>query len=219
MDESISFEEVATIRPDGAHNIYHASVVPDEMILPDDYVYMRNWCGPMWNSNGERILWQIDSEWSDRGDGYRLNYSEESKRILSLYEREFEDRLSKDEYAWLAERGYIKTCGDYDGNFKSSWQIVVLASNEIRDKLLAVGEKLKAKYQPDFDALKAPYSKAVLASVPAHLKKVKEYELQFLFNSDGRFLLHCLTTLLNNGKLKTPTEGQRKSLTTLIVNV
>jgi len=94
-----------------------------------------------------------------------------------------------------------------------------LASNEIRDKLLAVGEKLKAKYQPDFDALKAPYSKAVLASVPAHLKKVKEYELQFLFNSDGRFLLHCLTTLLNNGKLKTPTEGQRKSLTTLIVNV
>ena len=69
MDESISFEEVATIRPDGAHNIYHASVVPDDMVLPDDYVHMRNWCGPMWNSNGEHILWQIDSEWSDRGDG------------------------------------------------------------------------------------------------------------------------------------------------------
>ena len=80
----------------------------------------------MWNGNGERILWQIDSEWSDRGDGYRLKYSEESKRILSFYEREFEDRLSKDEYAWLAERGCVKTNGDYDGDFKSAWQIVVL---------------------------------------------------------------------------------------------
>ena len=49
IDESISFEEVATIRPDGAHNICHAAVVPDDMVLPDDYVYMKNWCGPMWN--------------------------------------------------------------------------------------------------------------------------------------------------------------------------
>lgn len=218
-DNHISFEDVATVRPDGAHNICHASVVPDNMVLPNDYVYMRHWSGPIWNGDGEHIIWQINSEWSDRDSGNVLRFSEDAKSVLSLYEREFDDRLSKDEYAWLAERGYIKTCGDYDGNFKSSWQIVVLASNEIRDKLLAVGEKLKAKYQPDFDALKAPYSKAVLASVPAHLKKVKEYELQFLFNSDGRFLLHCLTTLLNNGKLKTPTKGQRKSLTTLIVNV
>lgn len=62
MDESISFEEVATIRPDGAHNIYHASVVPDEMVLPDDYVYMRNWCGPMWNKGDYQMMWQIDSD-------------------------------------------------------------------------------------------------------------------------------------------------------------
>lgn len=219
MDESISFEEVATIRPDGAHNIYHASVVPNDMVLPDDYVYMRNWCGPMWNGNGEHILWQIDSEWSDRGDGYRLNYSEESKRILSLYEREFEDRLSKDEYAWLIERGYIKTNGDYDGHFKSAWQIVVLASKEIQNKLLSIGNRIKEKYQTEFDALKAPYAEAVLESVPAHLRKIEEYELQFVFHADGWFLLHCITTLLKNGKLKEPTEGQRKALTTLIANV
>ena len=218
MDESISFEEVATIRPDGAHNIFHASVVPNEMIFPEDYVYMKNWCGPMWNGNGERILWQIDSEWSDRGEHHGLQYSEDAKRILSLYEKEFEDRLSKDEYAWLAERGCVKTNGDYDGHFKSAWQIVVLASDEIRDKFLTIGERVKEKYQTEFDALKAPYAEAVLKSVPAHLRRVEEYELQFLFHSDGWFLLHCITTLLNNGKLKFPTEGQRKSLTTLIVN-
>ena len=217
MDESISFEQVATIRPDGAHNIYHAAVVPDEMILPADYVYMKNWCGPMWNGNGKQILWQIDSEWSDRGDGYRLKYSDESKRILSLYVREFDVRLSKDEYAWLAERGYIKTNGDYDGHFKSAWQIVVLSSNEIKDKLLAIGERIKNKYRSDFEALKKPYAKAVLESVPAHLRRVKEYELQFLFHSDGWFLLHCIVALLNNGKLTLPTEEQKKALTTIIL--
>ena len=218
-DESISFEEVATIRPDGAHNIFHASVVPDEMILPDDYVYMKNWCGPMWNGNGEHILWQIDSEWSDRGEHYGFQYQEDAIRVLSLYKRALEERLSKDEYAWLAERGFIKTNGDYDGHLKSAWQIVALASDEIRDKLLAIGERIKVKYQTDFDALKAPYVKAVLESVPAHLRKIKEYELQFVFHADGWFLVHCITALLKNGKLKKPTQGQRKSLTILIANI
>jgi len=46
---------------------------------------------------------------------------------------------------------------------------------------------------------------------------VKEYELQFVF-SDGWFLLHCIHALLKNGKLKEPTEGQKKSLMTLIAS-
>ena len=219
VDNRISFEEVATIRPDGAHNIYHAAVVPDEMVLPEDYVYMKNWCGPMWNGNGERILWQVDSEWSDRGGLHWFQYSKDARRILSLYERESEHRLSKDEYAWLAERGLIKTNGDYDGHFKASWQIVVLSNKEIQDKLLAIGERIKEKHQKEFDTLKAPYAEAVLQSVPAHLKKVEEYELQFLFHADGWFLIHCITALLKNSKLKLPTEGQRKSLSTMITNV
>ncbi len=219
MDESISFEEVATIRPDGAHNIYHASVVPDEMVLPDDYVYMRNWCGPMWNKGDYQMMWQIDSEWSDRAPVKERNIPEEQERTITLLNWEKYNLLSKHDYAWLAERGYIKTNGDYDGHFKSAWQIVVLASNEIRDKLLAIGERIKVKYQTEFDALKAPYAEAVLESVPAHLRKIKAYELQFVFHADGWFLVHCITALLKNGKLKEPTEGQRKSLTTLIANV
>ena len=219
MDESISFDEVATIRPDGAHNICHAAVVPDDMVLPDDYVYMRNWCGPMWNKGDYQMMWQIDSEWSDRAPVKERNIPEEQERTITLLNWEKHNLLSKHDYAWLAERGYIKTNGDYDGHFKSAWQIVVLASDEIRDKLLAMGERIKVKYQADFEALKAPYVEAVLESVPAHLKKVKEYELQFVFHADGWFLVHCITALLKNGKLKEPTEGQKKSLTTLIANV
>lgn len=223
VQDKISFEEVATIRPDGAHNIAYASVVPDNMVLPEDYVYMRNWCGPFRYSNkkyslGHTLFWQLDTEWSGRRISVGKEDYERIERVLSLEKSESENgMLSKDEYIWLSELGYIKTNGDYDGYFKSSWQIVTLASNDVKEKLLAIGEKIKAKYKEEFDTIKAPYMDAVLDSVPAHLRKVKEYELQFLLHSDGWFLLHCIVTLLNNGKLKPPTEGQKKALTTLIV--
>ena len=218
MDKSISFEEAATIRPDGGHNICHASVVPDEISLPEDYVYMKNWCGPMWNQGDYGMMWQIDSKWSDREPVKERNIPEEQARTITLWDWEKNNLLSKHDYAWLAERGYIKTNGDYDGHFKSAWQIVILNSNAIRDKLLAIGEGIKEKYRPDFEALKAPYAAAVLEAVPAHLRRIKAYELQFIFHADGWFLLHCMTALLKNGKLKEPTQGQRKALTTLIVN-
>lgn len=215
INKSISFEEVATIRPDGGNNIFHASVVPDGMVLPDDYVYMGNGSGPMWNSGDYQMIWQIDSEWSDRVP--ERNVSEEHEKVITLYNFEKDNCVSKLDYAWLSERGYIKTNGDYDSQFKSSWQIVVLAGNEIKDKLLAIGERIKKKNQTEFDALKAPYAEAVLESVPAHLRKVKAYELQFVFHSDGWFLLHCITELLKNGKLKEPSENQKKSISTLLL--
>ena len=223
VDDKISFEEVATIRPDGAHNICHAAVVPDNVELPEDYVYMKNWCGPFRYPNkqyseGNISFLQLDTEWSEKRMSVSKMYGENVDRVLSLERRESEEAyLSKDEYAWLSELGYIKTTGDYDGYFKSSWQVVTLASKDIKDKLLAIGEKIKAKYKDKFNAIKAPYTEAVLDSVPHHLRKVKEYELQFVFHSDGWFLLHCIVELLNNGKLKPPTEGQRKALTTLII--
>ena len=93
----------------------------------------------------------------------------------------------------------------------------MLASEGIKDRLLNIGERIKEKYKTDFDTLKAPYAAAVLKSVPAHLRKVKEYEMQFVFHSDGWFLLHCITALLDNGKLRLPTQEQKKSLTTLII--
>ena len=126
--------------------------------------------------------------------------------------------LSKEDYAWLSERGYIKTWGDYDGYFKTSWQVIVLRNKEIKTKLLEIGEKIKEKYKYVFEDIKAPYVEAVLNSVPTHLRKAKAYELQFIFHADGWFLLHCIVALLNNGKLKPPTEVQRKSLSTIIIS-
>ncbi len=216
IDERISFEEVATLRPDGGHNIACATIVPEQMKLPDDYVYMRNWCGPMYNGNDRQILWQIDSEWSDRPNEKDRHYVEESERVITLFNWEMYDSVRAEDYAWLAERGYVKTNGDFDGHFKSSWQIVILTDKDIKSRLLAIGDRLKAKHHDTFCTLKEPYVQAVLRSVPAHLRRIKEYELQYLFHADGWFLCHCITALLQNGKLKLPTEGQRKALTTVL---
>ena len=219
MDRRISFNEVATIRPDGGHNIVNVSVMPKELILPEDVVNMNGWCGPMWESTDGHILWRIDSEWSKRGDHYGyMAFANDAGHILSLYERNLEGDLSKDEYVWLAERGCVKTNGDYNGLFKAAWQFVILSNKMIQDKLLAIGERLKEKVDSEFRALKAPYIEALLKTVPAHLRKAQEYEAQFIFHSDGMFLLHCLKALLKNGRLKEPTEEQRRALSTLILN-
>ena len=53
--------------------------------------------------------------------------------------------------------------------------------------------------------------------VPSHMRRAKEFEMQFLFGSDGRFLMHCLKTLVENGKLLVPEDDRKKSLTTLIM--
>ena len=218
MDSGISFEEVATMRPDGAFNFLRASVASDEKMLPEDYAHMEKWRGPIWNDRNGQIMWQVDSEWSDRAVPGERNIAEEQTKVLDLYNSEKVDGISKMDYVWLAERGYVKTCGDYDGCFKSAWQIVILDNKEIRTKLLAIGERIKEKYKNELSTLKAPYAKAVLETVPAHLRKVKEYELQLVFHSDGWFLFYCIMELLGNGKLKEPTEGQRKALTTLLIN-
>lgn len=214
-DESISFEEVATIRPDGGKNICHADIADENMVLPDDYVYMRNWCGPMWSHYGKNILWQINSEWSERGNDL-ISYSDNAKRVISMYERGKENPLSADDMAWLSELGYIRTRRADDGQITCTWQIVVLKNKEIKEKLLAIGDRLKEKYKAEFYAAKAPYIEAVLAGTPAHLRKTAEYELQFIFDSDGWFLLHCIVALLDAGKLRLPKEEQRKALMTLI---
>ena len=164
-------------------------------------------------------MWQIDSEYTDRKSIKERNIPEEQRRTIALFNEEKEHLLSKHDYAWLAELGYIKTNGDYDGHFKSAWQIVILNSKEVRDKLLAIGTRIKEAHWTEFEALKAPFVKAMLEGIPPHLRKVREHELQYVFHSDGYFLLHCITVLLKSGKLKEPAEGQRKSLMTLLVNI
>ncbi|MCQ2435756.1 MAG: RNA polymerase sigma factor [Clostridia bacterium] len=212
LDERITFREVSTVRPDGANNIFSASVRGSHLQLPPDYVEMKNWCGPMWNEKNDLRIWQVNSEWCSRGTPDMQNVSD-VRRILSL----FADEGNEDDWLWLAERGYVKTCGSPDGHFKAHWQIVWLQNKEIHNKLIDIGYRIKKKYEDEFNHIKAPYVKASLDAVPDHLKKIREYELQYVFHSAGWFLLHCIRALLDNGKLKPPTENQKKCLSTIIM--
>jgi len=216
MEEKITFDDAAILRPDGGRYIFQATVENNDLSLPDDYLYMRDYCGPLWMGDKEYALWSLDTEWSGRRMEVSKRYTNDSLRVLSLFKNEFEDVLSKDEYAWLSERGFIKTNGDYDGHFKSAWQVVWLSDADIRQELYDFGSKVKERHLDEFNALKAPYAKMLVESFPEHLRKMKEYENQFIFHSDGWFLLHCLNELVNSGKLKPPTENQKRSMSTII---
>ncbi len=124
----------------------------------------------MWNGKSKEIFGQIDSQWSNRISPTERNVPKEAERVIALYRLEKEHGLSKLDYAWLAERGYIKIDCDLEGNFKALWQIVILESKEINDKLLAVGTSIKKKYKSEFDAIKEPYRRAVLETCKSQPK-------------------------------------------------
>lgn len=215
-EATISFDEVATIRPDGAKNIAYASITSPNAPKPKYYDSMLKWCGPCWNGNEAFVLWLVDSEWSEkRVDDH---YQNAARRDLSLLKRYLNDEpLSKDEYVYLIERGYIKSLGESNGKFESALQIVWIKDNDTRQKLIAIGNRIKEKYHEEFNRLKEPFVQAVLDDTPQHLRKMRAFGLQYIFFSDGWFLLYCMKELVNSGKLQLPTEDQKKSLTTLIV--
>ena len=82
---------------------------------------------------------------------------------------------------------------------------------------LAIGSRIREKYAEEFRKLRDPYVRAVLEGLPAHMRKIKEFETQFIFFSDGRFVFHCVKNLVSSGKLKVPEEAQKKALSTLMM--
>lgn len=64
-EERVSFEEAATLRPDGGCNIVYASVQAPDVTPPLYFEDMQNWCGPCWNSREGLMLWQIDNAWTN----------------------------------------------------------------------------------------------------------------------------------------------------------
>lgn len=218
LDKSITFSDVYTIRPDGGKNICYATVSAPGVNLPMYNEEMKKFKGPFWNGLNNKItLWTVDSEWSD--SCIEENYQLSVIRDLALLNNYLNDViLSKDDYAYLAEKGYISINGKPDEIFRTALRIVYIKDEQSRKKLLSVGDKIKEKYKDEFEKLKAPYINAVLQNTPKHLQKMRIYGLQHIFYSDAWFILHCLKELVNNGKLTLPTEKQKQSLMTVLFN-
>lgn len=214
-EKSIAFEDVCTIRPDGGKNICQAEIKASSVTPPMYSESMKKWRGPFWNGLTDKIvLWIADSEWSERR--ITENYQTAVVRDLSLLERLIDGQeLSQDEYTYLAQQGYISVFAQ-NGCVKTCLKCLYLSDKEIQNELIAFGDRIKERHKEEFDALKAPYIKAVLNSTPKHLRRMQECVLQYIFCSDAWFLLHCMKELVNNGKLIPPAENQKNSVTALI---
>ncbi len=237
MDDHISFESAATMRPDGGNNICYASIIPHNVVAPLYYDSMKRFCGPCWNGFGNKFkVWTIDSEWSEKRvyDNYS-NTIHHDLSLLNIYLNG--DTLSAEGYAYLVERGYISlitrdrgrlndVCAGFGdsfisseelGEYKIKFRCLCLSDAEINNKLIEIGDRIKEKHRNEFNELKKNFANAVLKETPKQLQTMEKYGLQYVFHSDAWFILHCIKTLLANGKLKPPTEEQKKALTTLIL--
>jgi len=217
FEEKIRFEEVATIRKDGAHNIAFAYIDDENAVKDKYYESMSRWCGPMWNAifdgSEKTILWQVNSEWSDRDTNYDKYSDEIMQRDIKLLNRFVKNEpLSGDELAYMAKKGYIK--GNKD---KYELAIIWLKNETIKQQFVDLSNRTRARHLAELEPLKEVYSSLVLEKYPKHIQKMKAYGLQYTFYSDGKFLLYSIKELLNNGKLKMPKDEQRASLSMIIL--
>jgi len=210
LDCGISFEEAATLRPDGGHNICYAHVDDPAMPKPAYADSMDRWCGPCWNQNDGLMLWLIDSEWTEKrvDDAYHTR----AGQILKLLARMDSGELSRDDCAFLCEQG----CARMEGG-RCVPACVWLRTERVNRALIAIGDAVKQECLDALKALKAPFEAALLRAMPKQLHVMQRYVLQFLFGSDGWFLLHALKALIDSGRLTPPEEAMRKSLTMLVV--
>lgn len=212
--QAISFEEAATLRPDGGQNICSCSVATpgvSKAMYEDDLL---NMSGPSWNGGDSFLLWLIDTEWSHRRIG---DYGPTIGRDYSLLQRYLQkDTLSRDELAHLISRGYLKR--EQSAKSESNrLQIVRIQGKAAKERLLGYGNAVMDKHRAELERWKAPYLKAVMEATPAHLHKAQSYGLQHILHNDAFFILHCLKNLVNAGKLRLPTDKQRMSLTAVAV--
>lgn len=214
--EKIGFEEVATVRKDGAMNIAYAGFESVNGPKQKYFENMKLLCGPMWNglmNEGENILlWQLNSEWSNR-DVSLENYNKDIERDLKLLNRfTKEEKLSIDEYTFMLQKGYIKKENE---EFKLA--IIWIKDETIKKELIELSNKIRIKHREVLEPLKEAYINAALKNVPKHLHRMQAFGMQHILYSDGWFLLYTMKELLACGKLKLPTEEQRKSLSMLIM--
>ncbi|MDR3210052.1 MAG: RNA polymerase sigma factor [Oscillospiraceae bacterium] len=204
-DGGVTFEEAATLRPDGGQNICVCTVLRDTPPMKYGASFARMG-GPSWDGDETLMSWKIDTEWSAwRHGDYHPSVSE---RDVPLLRRIVDgEPLSPEEYAYGAKRGL----------FGAEGLKIVHIDGGANERLLALGGSLRERLRPRLGAIAAPYVRALTDSTPQHMRKARQYGLQHLFHSDGYFIICCLNKLTERGLLRPPTAAQTASLSWLVV--
>ena len=215
VTKEVSFDEVAVYRPDGSRNICTATIVNPQIETDKLNADYNEFFGPWMNNNDSLTICRTDTHWSGRRIDTN-NFAQIDKDMQLLKNYLSDVLLTDEEYAYLSERGYLRCSGKIDRLFKSEFQCVYFNS-KTKNKLFAIGDKVKEKYQPLFDKLKKSYENKILSDTPRHLQKVQKYFLQYLFYSDASFTNQCIKQLISIGKLLPPSDEQKKALHTIII--
>lgn len=211
---TISFEEVATIRPDGGVYIAHAIVKKDEKTVPVYYEEIKKSFGPIWNSRDNWTFWMINNEWTNRD--FDINsFVELNQYYIELLEKFLSEvMLTQEEYTTLLSKGLIRRSA-------TAYELgmIQIPNKEILNHLLQIGEEVKKEYAGVLGELKEAYIERVLTTTPKHLKKTQRFLLQQIFGSDGYFMLYCFKYLVQTNQLVLPKEEQRKTLIMLLAPI
>ena len=215
-DTSVSFDEVATRRADGGYNICFATVESDALKKTRNIDSINAAYGPYYRESDRINYVQFDSEWSGKRIDSAFLYKE--RDYLRLLEDVINDvAISPEEAAVLAQEGFIRLCDAPDSPHIIALQCLMLNDAATEERLVAIGDRIKEKHKAAFAPYIRRYCDALLAETPAHLKKLRAYELQFCVFGDKRFVTNCLCALVRNGKLKAPAEEQKPALSKLIL--
>ncbi|MBQ2952594.1 MAG: RNA polymerase sigma factor [Clostridia bacterium] len=213
---SVTFQQAATLRPDGGQNLCCAAIIPPGTKEPALAQGMERFSGPCWNECEGLTLWQIDTIWSEERIGEIMHATE--VRIISLLRRLFirHERLNEEETAVLVRRGVMRSFRDEQGRCCATLLPVWVKGQAVQQQLLDAARSVYAAHRDVLQALLEPYASALMADTPPHLRLLREYTLQTVFSAD-RFILHCLHQLVQDGVLPLPTPEERRSLHALIL--
>lgn len=213
--EEITFEEAATRRIDGSHDIAYAVEGESRSRSLRYFSSLLRWCGPSWICHENRMLWKcISSEFCGKEDN---DFSEDlptTSELKMLVRMERGERLSADEYASLAQRGFVRM-----EQRTPKLLIVRIKDAETNMRLLDCGMQVRKKSEGILTEEKEKYVRAVLAETPVHLRRARKFMLQYLFRADGLFLIYVLKELLHSGRLHPPAAMQRRSLMTVLAPI
>ena len=170
QDGGITFDDVATLRPDGAHDVIQASITPPGVPQPALAALLEQVSGPCWNARDGLTLWQMDTPWSDRRISELFQVTE--ARIITLLHRLFvrHEQLSEEESSALVERGVLRLWHGPDGSHRARMQAVWLQGRAIREQLTALARRVYTAHQDALSALRQPLEAALLADTPAPLQ-------------------------------------------------
>ena len=211
IKKTITFEQAATIRPDGGCNIITASV--DSESEKEILNITEEFCGPCWNEDELLKLWLVDSKWSDKRVTEYYG-GPNIQRDLKLIGRFISgDILSVDEYTYLLEKGYIiKQDGVYELG------VVAIKSGEIREKLEKMAYNIKNEViEKNLNLIREYQALLEPDNMPKNVKIQREYINQYLFSSDAFFCVFSMEYLIESGRLKIVEDKYKKAVGQIVI--